>query len=185
MRKQFEECLSRFILCCSCHDLWTHLAYRPSGMRLALGKQNRLPGTPVTTPARRYQLTRCRSPKVFIVSWARSGSAPTADKHTPTSLRGEGDGQTSLKRRDDLLLKAAMRRKAKGLGNISQFRRRIQHRHPSFPAQAVAAPIKLPAARPGALQTLPFLGAHKPLGLIAVSAHILGTACQLSGACLI
>lgn len=151
-------------------------------MSFSLSGRSKTPRQHAPSTARQIWFTRSRSPKLLIVGWARSGSAPTADKHT-ASLKGEGQVETTFKRQEELLLKAAVRRKAKGLGNISQFRRRMQHRHPSFPAQAVAAPVKLPAATPGPLQTLPFPGAHKPLGLIAVSAHILGTACQLSGAC--
>ncbi|KAK9809547.1 hypothetical protein WJX73_000350 [Symbiochloris irregularis] len=146
-------------------------------MFLCVGERSKLACQPFKGRARQLQNPTGRSSKLCILSWARS---PTAEKQTAASLRGEADVGSALEPRSEVLLKAAIRRKAKGISNISQFRRRIQRKPPAYPAQAIASPIKLPVAPPRPLQTLPFPGAHKPLGLIAVSAHILGTACQLS-----
>ena len=95
------------------------------------------------------------------------------------------DGLDGLKQGKRVLQKASLRRRqAPGISNIAQFKRRTwRHTESRASADAVLQPLRqVPdTSRSSPLQNWPFPGAHKPLGLVAVSAHILGTACQLTG----
>lgn len=121
---------------------------------------------------------RCqRQTKLLVLGWVKEKVETTAVRQADLE---------SVKRANQLLHKTSLRRRqAPGVSNITRFKRRGRQKQADPKASAEAAlqpPVPVPdTGKLFPLKGWPFPGAHKPLGLVAVSAHILGTACQLTG----
>ena len=131
----------------------------------------------VVPGARRWPTLRRRPASTPARCWAGSSAPEKAEK--AESFRVKQEDPSSVKQ----LAVRIHQKRAQGVSNIAPIKWRFKRSSPEQLPNRMTQPAKQIADTSKAvpLQQLPFSGAHKPLGLVAISAHILGTACQLSG----